>query len=554
MTINLKGDVLAITFAYDPKIVEVVKSVSGRQFNAKLKRWEVPKENVLELLEAFSKCGIRMNITMDVIELAKAAETMIKSVEFAKTTPTSYTGSLPLYDFQKIGASFLMTMPGALLADVPGLGKTIQTIAAIGDLPRNLILCPSSLKYSWRDEIEKWSPGASVIVIDGDKDERKDKWFAAGNKKFTIANYELLLHDSGLVASIDKWSSITCDEATRISNPNAKTTKALKQLVTGKRIALTGTPVSNSPVDLYSILDWLSPGVLGSYFQFLNAYCVREPRFNRIVGFKNLDKLGSVVDRFMLRRTKQEVLKDFPAKTVEDIVFSLSQEEIALYDDIRAGIVAELVDKIGDNSANLGIYPVKMLRLKQCTDYPMLLKPGNEEFDGTWVIKSSKLATLHDLIAPIKASDEKAIVFTQFAEVAKILEKEFPGSYLIHGDVSAEERQRIVNDFNNAPGSDILIMTEAGAYGLNLQSATYVIHYDLPWSVAKLTQREDRAHRIGQDKPVTVYNLIAKDTIDEYVAKVLKQKNKTAVKLLSDEERLDDFGLSREDIKAILRL
>lgn len=551
-SVNLKGDMLVVTFQYDPALVERVKSVSGRQFNAKLKHWEVPKENVLELLEAIRGTGITPH--MDVVALAIKATNAVGVIQELKQNPTAYAGSLPLYDFQKIGATFLMTMPGALLADVPGLGKTIQTIAACEAQTKILILCPASLKYGWADEVKKWIL-QDAIVIDGNKKERERQWTDDSlTYRFTIANYELLLHDKDIIPK--KWSVIVADEATRLSNPNAQTTKALKALVAGKKIALTGTPVSNSPVDLFSILDWLSLGVLGSYFQFLNTYCIREPRFNRIVGFKNLEKLEKIADRFMLRRTKAEVLKDFPPKTVEDVVFALSSEEEELYSQIRYEIMEELGDKIGDNSANLGIYPVKMLRLKQVTDDARLLFTYERRGEEGVLIKSSKLAALKDLLDPVIASGEKAIIFTQFKEMLYLLMKELEEYFPlpISGDQTSEQRKIAVDEFNKDPQFKLMIMTEAGAYGLNLQAATYVIHYDLPWSVAKLMQREDRAHRIGQDKPVTVYNLIAKDTIDEYVAKILKAKNKTAVKLLNDDDRLEDFGLSATDIKSILRI
>lgn len=562
MTINLKGEVLVITFHYNPIVVERIKSVSGRQFNPKLKHWEVPAANVLELLEAVKDC--KFHIHLDVVNLAREAEKHEVKVLELKNTPTLYTGSLPLYDFQKIGASFLMTMQGALLADVPGLGKTIQTIAACEGAKRILILCPASLKYGWQDEIKKWTirttnvtPSTQgdvwdwTVVVDGDKKERKACWTSRG-PKWTIANYELLLHDKEIMPK--EWDVIVADEATRISNPRALTTIALKSLVAGKKIALTGTPVSNSPVDLYSIIDWLQPGVMGTYFQFLNQYCIREPRFNRIVGFKNLDKLEKVASRFMLRRTKQEVMKDMPPKTVENVTFTLSYEERELYDNVRYEIIEELKNGL---EKNLAIVPVKMLRLKQVTDDARLVEHDH-------VMSSSKLKTLEELIKPIVASGEKVIIFTQFSEMAKILRDHFnypdpkrqwpTDTLLIHGEVSSEDRQEIVKRFNTDPKVSLLVMTEAGAYGLNLQAATYVIHYDMPWSVAKLQQREDRAHRIGQDKPVTVYNLIAKDTIDEYVAKVLARKNKIAVNLLGDDDRLEEAGLSAEDIKAILRL
>jgi SNF2 family DNA or RNA helicase len=170
--------------------------------------------------------------------------------------------------------------------------------------------------------------------------------------------------------------------------------------------------------------------------------------------------------------------------------------------------------------------------------------------------KASKLDVLKDLLKPIIASGEKAIIFTQFAQMLHILATELEEfrPLTIYGDVDNLDRMERVKEFNDDPKGRVIIMTEAGAYGLNMQSASYVIHYDAPWSVAKLEQREGRAHRIGQKKSVTVYNLIAKKTIDEYVLKVLHAKQKISAKILGDVERMESGGMSLEDINNILRL
>jgi SNF2 family DNA or RNA helicase len=368
-----------------------------------------------------------------------------------------------------------------------------------------------------------------------------------------IANYELLIHDFDILSE-HEHDVIICDEATRISNPEAQTTVNLKKLHSRKREALTGTPISNKPDDIWSIIDWLVPRYLGSYYQFRNKYCemsedwARGQSFNKISGYKNLDKLSAKVDRFMLRRTKEEVFDDFPPKTIENVMFNLSQTENDLYVSIKEQLYKEIGDLSSLDSRTLSIIPVKMLRLKQCT--------GHTKLVGATEPESSKLATLKDIIRPILASGEKVIVFTQFAEMLHILAEELRGylPFTIYGDVDTADRMKRVKDFNDYAGGQIIIMTEAGAYGLNMQSASYVIHYDAPWSIAKLQQREDRAHRIGNNKPVTVYNMIARGTIDEYILKVLARKNKVAANILQDAERLGDHGLSTEDIKDILRL
>lgn len=556
MWINLKGKKLTATFRYDPKIVTAVKGIDGRRFNPQYKRWEFPVSSVEDVISTLKPLGF--NFHEDVLMEFEKTKEREKEIDIIRSNPGLYEGKLPVYDFQKLGAMFMRSMNGSLLGDVPGLGKTIQTIAALEDEPSgpHLIFCPASLKYSWAGEIKKWQPNVNALVIDGDKEQRLKLWSnltVRGNpQRYVIANYELLLRDFKEIAAVP-WNTIVCDEATRISNPRAKTTKALKALQCKRKIALTGTPVSNSPVDIWSIVDWIQPGYLGNYTAFFNKYCIIDdffdPTWRKISGYKNLDVLSEKVGRVMLRRTKEEVLTDFPPKTVETIPVQLSDAEKDIYSVIKNQIFEDL-QKLEIEGHNLHVIPVKMLRLKQVTnDCRLVVSPEDAP-------PSSKLQALKDKLQDIVASGEKAIVFTQFAEMAKLLRAELEeyNPLLIYGDVSEKDRYLRVIDFNKNDTNHVLIMTEAGAYGLNLQRATYVFHYDAPWSIAKLMQREDRSHRIGQTKPVTVYNLVAKKTIDEYVHKVLHAKQRTSVDILSDDDRLQEMGLSLDDIKAILRL
>ena len=559
--INLKENKLIITFKFDRRFVDAIKTIDGRVWNKEMKRWEIPKENVKQTLDVLVPLGF--NAHLDVVMLSKKEDQFLQNINrIRKSDDGGYTGSLPLFDFQKKGAMFLKEMPGVLLGDVPGLGKTIQTIAATDHEEQILIFCPASLKYSWAEEIKKWVKDAKVLVVDGNKKKRIEQWMHALNgyyigsqrviPKFVIANYELLLHD---YAYIDRriWPVIVCDEATRISNPDARTTKLLKLLKCKKKIALTGTPVSNTPDDIYSLIDWIAPGYLGTFSQFRKKYCIfdYDPELafgTRVTGYRNMNELSEKIGRFMLRRTKEEVFDDFPKKTTEDIKFEMSPEEKKLYENIKELIWHEL-HSLKINKMTIGIMPVKMLRLKQCTNHPELLQDEKNT-------PSTKLQVLKDLLSPILASGEKVIIFTQFSEMAKILYRELEGypKYLIYGEVLSQDRMEIVNEFNAEQKGSIMIMTEAGAYGLNLQTASYVIHYDLPWSVAKYTQRSDRAHRIGQKKAVTIYNLIAKNTIDQYVNDVLMKKYKVSNDVLADSTRMEEAGLTLEDIEEILNI
>ncbi len=554
----IHNNTLIISFQYSPVIVNRVREIDGRIFNKTAKRWEAPMSSILQCVDLLKPLNFSMSA--DVIDAYRYDILNRMDVAHIKSGASiEIETKLPLYEFQKRGAAFLRFLDNALLADAPGLGKTLQTAAAL-ELERGpiLVLVPASLKFNWQEELHKWVPKEKTLVINGNKQQRRELWFHASKKraKWVIANYELLLHD--LEEMKQPWAAIVCDEADRISNPYAKTTQALKKLQAGKRIALTGTPVSNTPEDLWSITDWLQPRMLGTYRQFQERYCKLHPEYRRVIGYQNLDQLRERIDPIMLRRQKEDVLTDFPAKTMEHIVFELTKDERTTYDGVRKLIKEELAKMPDMDRRSLAILPVKMLRLKQLTDDARLLYGAVGGISGATPPTSTKLATLKEMLKPIIASGEKAIIFTQFAEMAKILFGELTTlgyePLMIHGGVDIIERQQAVNNLRDDPDSKVIIMTEAGAYGLNLQAASYVFHYDAPWSVAKIEQREGRAHRVGQDKPVTVYHLIAKNTIDQYVLKVLSGKRDMSDKILGDGQYQEDevAPTGAADMEAIL--
>ena len=551
--IRLSDNKIVLQFDFDPQVVISVRKIDGRIWNAAKKRWEIPMENVKEVLDILTPIGFEA--APEIHHLLKKQNQFLEEIDQIKKNPDiKYEGSLPLHDFQKIGYSFLKSMPHALLGDVPGLGKTIQMIAATEHDPHILIFTMNSLKYNIAAEVKKWIPEAKVLVIAGDKQARAEQWLSyAKTNKYVVANYELLIHDFEHIKKF-KWSTVVCDESTRISNPESKTSQNLTKLGSVKRIAMTGTPISNSPIDIFGIFNFLVPGYLGTFYQFKEKYCITDDRFNNVIGYKNMEELSTKVNRFMLRRKKQEVFKELPATLHQDVIFPLSPSERKLYDSVKQQLIKEIKELSLLDTKNLNIIPVKMLRLKQCTNHPALV-------NALEVTETSKLDALKALLEPIIASGEKAIIFTQFAECLHILNRELEKhkTFCIYGEVKPIKRMIITKEFNDFDGPAIMMMTEAGAYGLNLGSASYIINYDSPWSIEKLTQREGRADRSAdvksrKVKPLTVYNLIAKNSIDEYVIKVLDRKNKVSVDILKDVERMADSGLSMADIEEILNL
>src|SRR3990167_9335831 len=528
MYVEMKSGWLIPRFRYDERIVALVKTITGRSYDRSTRTWCIPCCHVAEVFEKLAPIGF--SFTGELRTYGNQLLEHRKLCERAKTMAV-YNGKLSavMHPYQRIGAGFLQVAGRALLADQMGLGKTLQSIAACEADKRVLVLCPATNKYGWKEEIEKWE-GVHAQVVDGGPADRLADWHS--NAKWTIANYELLLRPADLSEMRRGFDVIICDEANRIANGRAKTVMALKTVPALKRFAMTGTPISNRPSDIWSIVDWLHPGLLGTWQQFLDTYAV----------FDDWGERGKVVG-----------FKDLPKKTVQDISFDLSPAELKVYDAVRSNIMSEgMVGALADiDRASLGEVMVKMMRLKQVTGHTALVGDG--------AAGSTKLEVLMERLTEAIEGGEKVIVFTQFAEMAKILSAKMKLEQvehrLIYGDVAHEDRQRFVNEFND-PSKDVwvMIMTEAGAYGLNLQAASVVVHFDLPWSIAKTLQREDRAHRMGQTKPVTILNLVARGTIDEYVAKVLKRKNRESVEILEDDVRLEEAGLSAEDIKAILRI
>jgi len=448
-----------------------------------------------------------------------------------------------------------------LLADSPGCGKSIQSIATtiIRDAKKVLVVCPATLKLSWFDELEKWIPDTKVTVISGNKKEREEKWNE--DSVYYLSNYEQLLRNLPEMQKID-WDYIIADEATRLSNIKSKQSIQIKKIKAKHRISLTGTPLNNKIEDVWNILDFCQQNSLGDYWSFTNKYCIKQKihlkekiskegkiikgrTVSLITGYKNLGELKNILSDYMIRRTKEEVLSELPPKLYETVYVEFSKEEKEIYKNVQENILSELKDLTIDTKY-LNEAMVKLVRLKQVTNSLELVS------DNTY---SSKILALKELLGDIINDNAKAIIFSQFSTFTDILMRELAeyNPLLISGKVKQEQRNENIKLFNNDDRYKLLCMTEAGGFGLNLQRANYVIHADLPWSISKKIQREDRCHRKGQEKNVTIYQLIVKDTVDEYVLKVLMKKQKMSDEILGDSERINKVKISKTDIKKLLK-
>lgn len=499
-SVKLVDNRLILECEYNPVLVEAIKEIPGRMFDKTKRVWVVPVDGL------YNENKSRLqSLNFNVSELPDG---------FSEAT-SLYGINSKLYGYQQNGVTRILCDKLLLVGDEPGLGKTIQVIEAcrLMGLKKVLVITMSSLKWQFASELAKWHPDATCQVIDGDKFERTVQWGQDAN--FYVMNYELLLRDQE--PFMHKYDLIVCDESTRLSNHANKQWIAASKLKSERRVAMTGTAVSNSPIDLFGILNWLSPHCLGTWTNFCERYVIFD-QYRVARDFMRLDELSKRIQPFYIRRTKDQVLKELPPKIYSTVPVVLSEPERKLYNQIRDRLLFEIeasdVSKV-EYVSQLGNGLVAMTRLQQCCLSLELLGDRSS---------SSKLEALKELL--LSLSGHKVIIFCEYAAMCKIIHREIPGSKMLIGATPSEERVEIVKDF------EILIMSSAGSWGLNLQSADVIVHYNLPWSVAKKEQREGRAHRIGQTKPVNIYSLIVEQSIEKYISKKLSLKQEVSEKLM----------------------
>lgn len=535
---------IKIEFFFNQDNLALVKSLPDRRYNPGGKFWIVPIEQAPFALPPLERAGFVIDDEIRAkFEVVMSQHVVLQ--EIAKQDDVEFDSVLPLLPYQKVGAKFMVACGSALLGDDVGLGKTIQSLAACEalDCKKVLIFCPSVLKYQWQAEIIKFLPDATTLIIEGNAAQRQMLWRRSQPPGFQyiIANYEQLIRDFDVMGAYP-WDAIIADEATKIANPKTKTTKAIKKLVAKHRFPLTGTPVSNKPTEIWSIIDFVRPGALGKYWGFIERYTYKN-NFGAVLGYRNMPELAARIKPYLIRRLKRDVLTELPPVMESDVPFKLSPAEAKLYDQIRKEVLFQMeagaFSKVNDP---MGIQHTlaKMTRLRQLCDSMELLGDNKT---------STKLEALKELLLTLDG--RKAIIFTEFREMALILARELksynPG--VIAGGIDNETRAKTLKAFNDDGTKQLLIMTSAGKFGLNVQAASVVIHYDQPWSLASKVQRDGRADRKGQtaDK-VLIYNLLAKGSIDMYIRQVLAKKADISNQILQDRPVIG----SMEEIKEAL--
>ncbi len=448
-----------------------------------------------------------------------------------------------LRPYQEQGFSWLMFLheigSGGILADDMGLGKTVQTLALLAAVKaadekekkhfKALIVAPTSVVTNWIREIEKFTPGMKHALWHGV--DRKDREEDLAGADIVLTSYALLRRDEELLAKLDLRYAIL-DEAQNIKNPMSATARAAKRLKASRRLALSGTPIENRLSEIWSIFDFVSPGLLGPLEKF-------EERYARPIDAgdqKAATRLRATIHPFILRRTKSEVAKDLPEKIESDQFCELAGAQAPLYSavlkEVRAQVMNE-VERQGMGKAHIQIL-AGLTRLRQAACDPRLLGLPREFTDED----SGKLQALRDLIQTSVAGGHRVLVFSQFVSMLTIIRHALKedGVGYEYLDGSTKDRQKAVENFQREDGPPVfLISLKAGGSGLNLTAADTVIHFDPWWNPAVEDQATDRAHRIGQTKVVTTYRLIAKGTIEEKILELGGKKRELVGAVLSED-------------------
>ncbi|MDT8912770.1 DEAD/DEAH box helicase [Amycolatopsis sp. PS_44_ISF1] len=443
-----------------------------------------------------------------------------------------------LRDYQLRGLRWLSTLTslglGGCLADDMGLGKTVTLIAL--HLHRHpdhrggptLVVGPASLLGTWEAEIRRFAPGTPVRRFHGGERSLDD---LAG---FVLTTYGTLRSDPGPLAGID-WDLLVADEAQHVKNSRSETAKALRELKSAARVALTGTPVENTLSELWAILDWTTPGLLGSHAEFRARWAQRVESGGDPAPAERLSRL---LRPFLLRRRKSDpgIAPELPAKTETDRPVPLTTEQAALYE----AAVRELLAEVGasDGMARRGRIVKLLTALKQICNHPAHYLGEGE--DAPLPGRSGKLELLDELLDTVLAEGSSVLVFTQYVAMARLLERHLAArgvaTQLLHGGTLVRRREELVRRFQDGAVPVFLLSLKAVGTGLTLTRADHVVHYDRWWNPAVEDQATDRAHRIGQTRPVQVHRLIAEGTIEDRIAVMLREKRALADAVLSGGE------------------
>ena len=436
--------------------------------------------------------------------------------------------TVSLYPYQKEGIRFAFERGRTIIADEMGLGKTIQAIGTAELLRREalaervMVVCPTSLKYQWQREIERFTGGhAKVLVIEGNALKRKEQYEA--DEPYKIVSYNCMAND------VKTWGNLTTDvlimdEVQRLKNWKTQISIAARKIQSDYAVILSGTPLENKLEELYSVMQFADQYCIGPFWQFKND-CIVTDESGKVLGYKNLNRVGEQVRNRLIRRTKKQVALQMPQRQDQNLLVPMTSEQMDIHNEFKVTV------------ANLVMKWRRMHFLSEKDRQRLLLSLSQMRMvcDSTYILDQktrfdTKITeTMGILQSVFESSDEKVVIFSQWERMTRLIARELDklgvGYKYLHGGIPSKDRKNLINNFTDDPDSRVFLSTDAGSTGLNLQVASIIINLDLPWNPAVLEQRIARIYRLGQERNVQVINLVAKDTIEEQMIDKLRFKS-----------------------------
>ncbi len=515
---------------------------------------KTPEIGLLDFMKLSASAG--EDLELDFERDQTLAEMMAKLKDKSALEPMPDPARLrgTLRDYQRRGVAWLHYLESlglnGCLADDMGLGKTVQVIARLvqereqaqqnrgSSLPPTLLIAPTSVVGNWQKEIEKFAPHLQPMVHHGSQRLQEQKAFQIKCREHdvVITSFTLVRKDIKLLAGID-WHRIVLDEAQNIKNPKAAQTKAVLKLEAPHRLAMTGTPVENRLLDLWSIFNFLNPGYLGKEKQFRQGFEVPIQKNNDPTQAAILKRL---VEPFILRRLKTDsgIIKDLPEKVEQKLYCNLTQEQASLYEALVKDIEKQL--QAAEGIQRKGLILSTLLKLKQICNHPRQFLQDNSDFTPE---RSHKLSRLCEMVEEVMAEGESLLVFTQFSEIGEALQKHFKSNlrantYYLYGGTNRRKREQIISAFQDpqTEPSVFILSLKAGGVGITLTKANHVFHFDRWWNPAVEDQATDRAFRIGQQKNVFVHKFVALGTLEERIDQMIEDKQKLAGTIVGTDE------------------
>ena len=430
-----------------------------------------------------------------------------------------------LYPYQKEGIRFAFSKGKSIIADEMGLGKTVQAIGCAelmrkaGLISSVLVLCPASLKYQWKKEIEKFTDSVAVIV-EGPQDKRRELY--RSQSFYRIVSYNTMSNDIRTFGNAYA-ECLIMDEVQRLKNWNTQISRAARKIKSDYTIVLSGTPLENKLVELYSVMEFVDQYCLGPYYKFIDETTVKDEG-GKILSYKNLNLVGERLAKRLVRRRKADIELQLPERTQQNLFVPMTSRQREIHDELKAG-VAQIVSK-WRRSHFLSDVDRKRLML--------LLSQMRMVCDSTYILDQETRfdtkveETMNIVQEVVESGDDKIVIFSQWERMTRLiateLEKLGVGYASLNGKVPSEKRNALVEKFWNEPSCRVFISTDTGSTGLNLQIASRVINLDLPWNPSVLEQRVGRVHRIGQRRNIQVLNMISQDSFEERMLATLEVK------------------------------